>query len=117
MSNNINYNFSEIEEMKELIQIIEEDSFYCKLRFSIKLYNYSHKKNLIYLKPDSFKFGNVEANMLDNVDISIYDDLITIYHMKEGKTIRILLKRSISNYSNEQKIRLSLYEWKCYYTD
>lgn len=114
-----NLDFSQIDKMDSLINIIRGDSQYQQLVFNVTVYSFQKKVygNYIALqKPQRFSFGNMKYHEeLGKADVTVYQDYVELLDNAAGRRIEKKLDRA--DLTTESKIIDVLDYWRCYYTN
>ena len=112
-----NYQTDDIQDMKDLICILLEDSLYRELFFHVQVFDYSKKRLCPNKKSKDYFFGNKRFhNELDKVHITIYNDYIELHHPIEGRSHEGDLTPN-NTLSLEQKIIAALDYWQTYFNN
>lgn len=112
-----NYQTDDIQDMKDLICILLEDSLYRELFFHVQVFDYSKKRPCPNKKSKDYFFGNKRFhNELDKVHITIYNDYVELHHPIEGRSHERDLTPN-NTLSLEQKIIAALDYWQTYFNN
>jgi hypothetical protein len=114
-----NLDFSQIDKMNSLIDIISEDKQYQQLVFNVTVYSFQKNRyghNVALQKPQRFSFGNMKYHEgLKRVDITVYQDYVELFDNAAGRSFEKKIDRV--DMEIESKIIYALDHWRCYYTN
>jgi hypothetical protein len=108
------FDTTEINEMSLLIDVLNDSKFYKKLYFFATIYDETKDFAHRFGKPkmEKYKFGLIDADRLDCVNITIYKDKGNISYNRVGNIINFNFSlREQDTLTKEQKIIAALRSW------